>query len=249
MSSCSAASAGTRSPGVSRAPSARCRSPRWLWTTSRAATSSGRRHPTVMTDPSIRSTRTSATARNSSRMSDIVARLRNPFKINRTLTICNGIFSRGVFGAVRCLTDASVREENERYLADRFPDGEFAILLRVPVVTNETLSPDLQNPDSRLYRVAPDQDAGGERVCDRGAKRSLKRVTQRTSHAHLSQDVSRIARAAGEVEERAPRRHHRAGLQAGVLPPAGHRPGGLAWMFRSSCCAASRPGSSRWPSG
>jgi hypothetical protein len=87
-----------------------------------------------------------------------LARLRNPFKSNRTLTICNGIFSRGVFGAVRCLTDANVREENECYLAERFPDGEFAILLRVPVVTNETLSPDLQNPHSRLYEWAPSQD-------------------------------------------------------------------------------------------
>jgi hypothetical protein len=88
-----------------------------------------------------------------------VARLRNPFMVSRTLTICNGIHSRGVFGAVRCLTDASVRDENERYLADRFPGGEFAILLRVPVVTNETLSPDLQNPDSRLYEWAPNQGA------------------------------------------------------------------------------------------
>ena len=89
-----------------------------------------------------------------------IARLRNPFKISRTLTICNGIHSRGVFGAVRCLTDASVREENEKYLADRFPDGEFAMLLRVPVVTNETLSPDLQNPYARLYEWAPNQDGG-----------------------------------------------------------------------------------------
>jgi hypothetical protein len=88
-----------------------------------------------------------------------LARLRNPFKINRTLTICNGIFSRGVFGAVRCLTDASVRDENEKYLADMFPEGEFAILLRVPVVTNETLSPDLQNPDSRLCEWAPSTGA------------------------------------------------------------------------------------------
>lgn len=88
-----------------------------------------------------------------------LARLRNPFKINRTLTICNGIHSRGVFGAVRCLTDASVREENEKYLSDRFPDGEFAILLRVPVVTDETLSPDLQNPDARLFEWAPNQGA------------------------------------------------------------------------------------------
>jgi hypothetical protein len=88
-----------------------------------------------------------------------LARLRNPFKINRTFTICNGIFSRGVYGAVRCLTDARVREENEKYLADRFPDGEFAVLLRVPVVAKTTVSPDLQNPEARLYEWAPNQDA------------------------------------------------------------------------------------------
>jgi hypothetical protein len=87
-----------------------------------------------------------------------LARLRNPFRVNRTLTICNGIFSRGVFGAVRCLTDKSVRDENEKYLADRFPAGEFAILLRVPVVANETLSPYLQNPDARLFEWTPNQD-------------------------------------------------------------------------------------------
>ena len=57
-----------------------------------------------------------------------IARLRNPFQSSRTLTICNGIHSRGVLGAVRCLTDASVRDANERYLADRFPDGRFAVL-------------------------------------------------------------------------------------------------------------------------
>jgi hypothetical protein len=88
-----------------------------------------------------------------------LARLRNPFRVSRTLTICNGIHSRGVYGAVRCLTDAKVREENERYLTDRFPGGEFAVLLRVPVVTNETVSPDLQNPGTLLYEWAPNQGA------------------------------------------------------------------------------------------
>ena len=87
-----------------------------------------------------------------------LARLRNPFKISRTLTICNGIHSRGVLGTVRCLTDKKVREENEKYLAGRFPDGEFAMLLRVPVVSNQTMSPDLQNPMARLYEWAPNQD-------------------------------------------------------------------------------------------
>jgi hypothetical protein len=88
-----------------------------------------------------------------------LARLRHPFNVSRTLTICNGIFSRGVFGAVRCLTDARFREQNERYLADRFPEGEFAILVRVPIVANETVSPDLQNPKSRLYEWAPGRGA------------------------------------------------------------------------------------------
>ena len=60
---------------------------------------------------------------------------------------------------MRCLTDAKVREENEKYLADRFPDGEFAMLLRVPVVANETVSPDLQNPDTLLYEWPPNQGA------------------------------------------------------------------------------------------
>jgi hypothetical protein len=87
-----------------------------------------------------------------------LARLRNPFQRSRTLTICNGIHSRGVFGAVRCLTDARVREANEKYLAERFPNEEFAILLRVPVVENQTLSPDLQDPSARLYEWSPNRD-------------------------------------------------------------------------------------------
>jgi transcriptional regulator with XRE-family HTH domain len=87
-----------------------------------------------------------------------LARLRNPFNISRTLTICNGIHSRGVLGAVRCLTDARVREENEKYLADRFPAGEFAMLLRVPVVANETLSPDLQDPKAWRFEWSPNED-------------------------------------------------------------------------------------------
>jgi hypothetical protein len=85
----------------------------------------------------------------------LLARLPNPFHSRRTLTICNGVHSRGVLGAVRCLTDIRVREANEAYLAERFPDGRFALLLRVPVVGNETLSPDLQKPDTRLYEWPP----------------------------------------------------------------------------------------------
>jgi hypothetical protein len=89
-----------------------------------------------------------------------LARLGNPFRVNRTLTICNGIFSHGVLGAVRCLTDPRVREENEKYLSDRFPNGEFAMLLQVRVVDNRILPPDLQDPETRLYEWARRQDGG-----------------------------------------------------------------------------------------
>ncbi len=84
-----------------------------------------------------------------------IVRLRSPFQSSRTLTICNGIHSRGVLGGVRCLTDKLVREANERYLIQRFPEGHFAILVRVPVVSNASLSPDLQDPYARLYEWAP----------------------------------------------------------------------------------------------
>jgi hypothetical protein len=89
-----------------------------------------------------------------------LARLRNPFNSSRTLTICNGIHSRGVLGAVRCLTDARVRDKNEEYLAERFPDGQFALLLRVPVIGGEALSPDLKNKNARLYEWAPPKGGG-----------------------------------------------------------------------------------------
>jgi hypothetical protein len=87
----------------------------------------------------------------------LLARLRNPFNHSRTITICNGIHSRGVLGSVRCLTDAAVREQNEAYLSRRFPSGSFALLMRVPVLNNEAISPDLEIEDTRLYEWAPDE--------------------------------------------------------------------------------------------
>ncbi|GAA0942920.1 helix-turn-helix domain-containing protein [Kribbella koreensis] len=86
----------------------------------------------------------------------LLTRLRNPFNSNRTITICNGIHSRGVLGAVRTLTDIAVRERNEAYLSKHFPDGLFAMLLRVPVVNGEAISPDLEIPENRLYQWEPD---------------------------------------------------------------------------------------------
>jgi hypothetical protein len=98
-----------------------------------------------------------------------VARFRDTFQFDRTLTMCNGIHSRGVVGAVSCFTDATVREHNEKYLADRFPAGEFAMLLRVRVVGNKTMSPDLRDPTVRLFEWEPKR---GGKVTEAGIKAS-----------------------------------------------------------------------------
>ena len=82
----------------------------------------------------------------------MLARLPNPFNALRTLTYCNGIHSRGVLGAVRCLTDPAVRDDNESYLKETFFDSDrFAILMRVQVLGGETISPSLKNPGAVLF--------------------------------------------------------------------------------------------------
>jgi hypothetical protein len=83
----------------------------------------------------------------------LLARTRNPLNSNRTLTICNGVHSRGVYGSVRSLTDARLRVSNERYIAENFQDSpEFAILMRVTVIEGKAMTPDFNTPGSVLYR-------------------------------------------------------------------------------------------------
>jgi hypothetical protein len=52
---------------------------------------------------------------------------------------------------VRTLTDAHVRDANESFIARRFPQGEYGLLVRVPVFHGRTISPDLQNRSKILY--------------------------------------------------------------------------------------------------
>ena len=90
----------------------------------------------------------------------MLARLPNPFNALRTLTYCNGIHSRGVLGAVRCLTDAAVRDDNESYLEETFLDSDrFVILMRVQVLGSQTISPSLRNPGAVLFNW-PDAKRG-----------------------------------------------------------------------------------------
>ncbi|HTZ25915.1 MAG TPA: hypothetical protein VMC83_18110 [Streptosporangiaceae bacterium] len=87
----------------------------------------------------------------------LLARVPNPLNVNRTLTICNGIHSRGVYGAVRALTDKEMRDANERYISTKFGDAEsFAILMSVMVIKNKAMTPNFNRPDVVLYQWAPD---------------------------------------------------------------------------------------------
>jgi hypothetical protein len=82
----------------------------------------------------------------------LLARVPNPLSASRTLTICNGIHSRGVYGAVRTLTDAALRDGNERYIATNFGDGKsFSILMSVEVIKNQPITPDFNIPGTVLY--------------------------------------------------------------------------------------------------
>ncbi|MGH3479825.1 MAG: hypothetical protein ACRDQD_23680 [Nocardioidaceae bacterium] len=76
----------------------------------------------------------------------------NPHYSTRTLTICSGVFTRGVYGAVRCLTDKGLREENSEYLRSRFADAPtFGLLMRIQVVDHTVPTPDLRVEKNRLY--------------------------------------------------------------------------------------------------
>jgi hypothetical protein len=82
----------------------------------------------------------------------LLVRMPNPLNSNRTLTMCNGIHSRGVLGAVRTLTDLRLRESNEQYIARNFAENQFGILMRVQVIEGETLTPDFHTEGTVLYQ-------------------------------------------------------------------------------------------------
>ncbi|QKV74988.1 helix-turn-helix domain-containing protein [Amycolatopsis sp. Hca4] len=76
----------------------------------------------------------------------------SPFNRKRTVTVCNGMYSRGTLGAVRALTDERFRDRNQAYLRSRFGEAEFfSIISRVPVVGGKGLTPDWTVAENRLH--------------------------------------------------------------------------------------------------
>jgi hypothetical protein len=89
----------------------------------------------------------------------LLVRMPNPLNSNRTLTMCNGIYSRGVVGAVRSLTDERLRESNERYIANNFSENQqFGILMRVQVIEGLAMTPDFNIPGTVLYQWPSEGD-------------------------------------------------------------------------------------------
>lgn len=77
---------------------------------------------------------------------------RNPFNRKRTVTICNGMYSRGVYGAVRSLTDRRFRDRNAAYLGKRFAGSDsYSLLYQVTVFDGKVLTPDWTAPGTVLH--------------------------------------------------------------------------------------------------
>ena len=82
----------------------------------------------------------------------LFVRTPNPSNSARTLTLCNGVFTRGVYGAVRMLTDLVLRDQNQAALHEMFGDAPtFGLLMRVPIFNHATGTPDLRNPRTILH--------------------------------------------------------------------------------------------------
>jgi len=82
----------------------------------------------------------------------LFARAVSPFNQKRFVVICNGMYGRGTYGAVRALTDERFRDRNAQYLRESFGDSDtFCILSRVTVENGEALTPDWTLPETRLF--------------------------------------------------------------------------------------------------
>lgn len=80
------------------------------------------------------------------------ARGENPAAPLRTLTIIGGITTRAVHGVARCFIDNEMRGRNEEYLNPRFSEGStYCIVMRVPVVNRDPLTPDLSITENRFF--------------------------------------------------------------------------------------------------
>ena len=78
----------------------------------------------------------------------------NPYAPERTVMSFNGQSARGTLGAVRALTDPSLRDQNEAFLRDRFAKArEWSLLTKVVIVEGQPIAPAWWQ--SRSYTSGP----------------------------------------------------------------------------------------------
>jgi transcriptional regulator with XRE-family HTH domain len=88
----------------------------------------------------------------------LLVRAPNPYNRKRTVTMCNAVYARGVFGVVRALTDANFRDRNERFLENQFGRAEtFGVLTRVQLSQGTVITPDWTQSANVLYNWSEDE--------------------------------------------------------------------------------------------
>jgi hypothetical protein len=88
----------------------------------------------------------------------LFARAVSPFNRKRSVTVCNGMYGRGVYGAVRALTDERFRDRNAEFIQAHYATSEaFCLLIRVTVENTLTLTPDWTLPETRLFEWSRSQ--------------------------------------------------------------------------------------------
>ena len=79
----------------------------------------------------------------------------NPYDRKLTVTLCNGMYGNGTYGAVRALTDVRFRDRNYSYVQEKFQGkDEFCILTRVTIENNVAVTPDWSIPENVLFTWA-----------------------------------------------------------------------------------------------
>jgi len=80
----------------------------------------------------------------------------NPVNPQRTVTICNGMYGRGVLGAVLALTRYGYRQPNADYIKRRFgASPAYSILTRVKILGGEVATPDWTDAGNILHEWSP----------------------------------------------------------------------------------------------
>jgi transcriptional regulator with XRE-family HTH domain len=76
----------------------------------------------------------------------------NPVNPRRTVTICNGMYGRGVLGTVLALTRVGYRQRNAEFIRSRFGDKRaYSILTRVQILGGEVATPDWTVDENVLH--------------------------------------------------------------------------------------------------